>query len=68
VKTYLDCCPCFLRQALGAARRAEASVGQQGRIFLLQAKCPIIADDLGVREGGLVVKAADAFGGGRPVP
>jgi len=29
VKTYLDCYPCFLRQALAAARLAEASEPQQ---------------------------------------
>ncbi|KHD08938.1 hypothetical protein PN36_09880 [Candidatus Thiomargarita nelsonii] len=34
MKTYLDCYPCFLRQALNAARRAEASEDQQRRILL----------------------------------
>jgi uncharacterized protein with ATP-grasp and redox domains len=29
MKTYLDCYPCFLRQALDAARLAEADEGQQ---------------------------------------
>jgi uncharacterized protein with ATP-grasp and redox domains len=33
MKTYLDCYPCFLRQALSAARRAGASVEQQRRIL-----------------------------------
>jgi len=34
MKTYLDCYPCFLRQALNAARRAEASDDQQRQILL----------------------------------
>ncbi|MBK1720702.1 damage-control phosphatase ARMT1 family protein [Thiocystis violacea] len=34
MKTYLDCYPCFLRQALSAARRAGASPEQQRRIVL----------------------------------
>ena len=34
MKTYLDCYPCFLRQALGAARRAHASVELQRQILL----------------------------------
>ena len=28
MKTYLDCFPCMLRQALEAARMAEADAGQ----------------------------------------
>jgi len=34
MRTYPDCYPCFLRQALSAARRAGASVEQQQRILL----------------------------------
>lgn len=34
MKTYLDCYPCFLRQALSAARRADASDDQQRKILL----------------------------------
>jgi uncharacterized protein with ATP-grasp and redox domains len=34
MKTYLDCYPCFLRQALSAARRADASEAQQRQILL----------------------------------
>jgi uncharacterized protein with ATP-grasp and redox domains len=34
MKTYLDCYPCFLRQALSAARQADASVELQRRILL----------------------------------
>ena len=34
MKTYLDCYPCFLRQALNAARRANASDDQQRQILL----------------------------------
>jgi uncharacterized protein with ATP-grasp and redox domains len=34
MKTYLDCYPCFLRQALSAARRAGASDDQQRLILL----------------------------------
>ena len=34
MKTYLDCYPCFLRQALSAARRADASADQQRQILL----------------------------------
>ena len=34
MKTYLDCYPCFLRQALSAARRAHASVELQRHILL----------------------------------
>ena len=34
MKTYLDCYPCLLRQALSAARRAGASENQQHRILL----------------------------------
>lgn len=34
MKTYLDCYPCFLRQALSAARRAQASEELQRRILL----------------------------------
>jgi uncharacterized protein with ATP-grasp and redox domains len=68
VKTYLDCYPCFLRQALSAARRGAAPAKRQSRIFVLQAKCPVIAGDPGVREGDLVVKAADTLADGRPAP
>ena len=34
MKTYLDCYPCFLRQALSAARRAGASTDQQRQVLL----------------------------------
>lgn len=34
MKTYLDCYPCFLRQALSAARRVQASDDLQRRILL----------------------------------
>ncbi|NEX21114.1 DUF89 family protein [Thiorhodococcus mannitoliphagus] len=34
MKTYLDCYPCFLRQALSAARRAGAAPELQRRILL----------------------------------
>ena len=34
MKTYLDCYPCLLRQALSAARRAGASEDQQHKILL----------------------------------
>ncbi len=34
MKTYLDCYPCFLRQALSAARKAQASDDQQKRILI----------------------------------
>ncbi len=34
MKTYLDCYPCFLRQALSAARHADASEAQQQQILL----------------------------------
>jgi uncharacterized protein with ATP-grasp and redox domains len=34
MKTYLDCYPCFLRQALSAARRAGATTDQQKQILL----------------------------------
>ena len=34
MKTYLDCYPCLLRQALSAARRAGASENQQHRVLL----------------------------------
>ena len=34
MKTYLDCYPCLLRQALSAARRAGASENQQHKILL----------------------------------
>ena len=34
MKAYLDCYPCFLRQALSAARRAGASDDQQRLILL----------------------------------
>lgn len=34
MKTYLDCYPCFLRQALSAARQADASVELQRHILL----------------------------------
>jgi damage-control phosphatase, subfamily I len=33
MKTYLDCYPCFLRQALSATRRADASAEQQHEIL-----------------------------------
>lgn len=33
VRTYLDCYPCFLRQALDAARRAGADDTQQGAVL-----------------------------------
>jgi uncharacterized protein with ATP-grasp and redox domains len=35
MKTYLDCYPCFLRQALSASRRAGATVEQQQQILHL---------------------------------
>jgi uncharacterized protein with ATP-grasp and redox domains len=34
MKTYLDCYPCFLRQALSAARRGGASTEEQHGILL----------------------------------
>jgi len=34
MKTYLDCYPCYLRQALSAARRAGATVEQQHDLLL----------------------------------
>ncbi|MFT6910610.1 MAG: hypothetical protein ACJAS1_007343 [Oleiphilaceae bacterium] len=34
MKTYLDCYPCFLKQALSAARRADAAEEQQKDILL----------------------------------
>jgi uncharacterized protein with ATP-grasp and redox domains len=34
MKTYLDCYPCFLRQALSAARRAGATEADQHGILL----------------------------------
>lgn len=34
MKTYLDCYPCFLRQALSAARRAGATQAQQRQVLL----------------------------------
>jgi len=34
MKTYLDCYPCFLRQALSASRHAQASVELQREILL----------------------------------
>lgn len=34
MKTYLDCYPCFLRQALSAARRASATEDQQRQILI----------------------------------
>jgi len=34
MKTYLDCYPCFMRQALSAARRADASTEEQHGILL----------------------------------
>ena len=33
MKTYLDCFPCMLRQALEAARMAEADAGQQRAVL-----------------------------------
>jgi uncharacterized protein with ATP-grasp and redox domains len=33
MKTYLDCLPCMLRQALEAARMADANVGQQRAVL-----------------------------------
>jgi damage-control phosphatase, subfamily I len=33
LKTYFDCYPCFLRQALNAARLSEADVGQQRSVL-----------------------------------
>lgn len=54
MKTYLDCYPCFLRQALSAARRAHASAEQQHGILLetmeqlralpLEATPPVMAE------------------------
>jgi uncharacterized protein with ATP-grasp and redox domains len=45
VKTYLDCFPCMLRQALEAARMAEADAGQQravlNRVMELLAVVPV---------------------------
>ena len=34
MRTYLDCYPCLMRQALSAARRAGASENQQHRVLL----------------------------------
>ena len=46
MKTYLDCYPYFLRQALSPAPI----------FFLLQAKCSVIARNLGVDEGSVILK------------
>ena len=34
MKTYLDCYPCLLRQALSASRRAHASEEQQRKVLV----------------------------------
>jgi uncharacterized protein with ATP-grasp and redox domains len=46
MKTYLDCYPCFLRQALSAARRASASAEEQRGILLeaMDRLCSLPAD------------------------
>jgi len=33
MRTYLDCYPCFLRQALAAAQLVEANEGQQKAVL-----------------------------------
>ncbi|MFN2218154.1 MAG: damage-control phosphatase ARMT1 family protein [Anaerolineae bacterium] len=45
--------------AKGQANYETLSTTPAPTCFLLQAKCPVIADDLGVDQGGIVVKAAD---------
>ena len=47
---------------MGAANAAPAE--RQSRIFLLQAKCPVIAADLGVKPGDVVVKASNGLARG----
>ena len=46
LKTYLDCIPCFVRQALEASRMATND----------EVKCPTIARDIRARIGDIVVK------------
>ena len=64
MKTYLDCFPCMLRQALEAARMAEADAGQQRAVlnrvmelfFLLQVKCPVLGREVGAEVGSIILK------------
>jgi len=46
VKIYLDCIPCFVRQALEASRMATND----------EVKCPTIARNIRARIGDIVVK------------
>ena len=70
MKTSLDCIPCFVRQALEAAKLVSSNAADhekgQGNfetlsnepypiIFLFQAKCPVIAAHAHVPIGTLVV-------------
>ena len=66
MKTYLECIPCFMQQALRAGRMATDSKGQgnyeglsdinRPLFFLLKAKCKVISKDLGVNKNDIILK------------
>ena len=59
MKTYLDCYPCFLRQALDAARLVGADERPQEAVLhrLLDDLChPVAAREMGVSLGSIVLK------------
>jgi len=51
--------------AKGQANYESLSSSTAPICFLLQAKCPVIADDLGVEQGAVVIKASRTLAGGR---
>jgi uncharacterized protein with ATP-grasp and redox domains len=69
MRTYLDCIPCFFRQALEAARISGAdmilskgqgnfeALSEEKRpiFFMLMAKCPVVAKDIGCNVGDIVL-------------
>ena len=77
MKTFLDCIPCFVRQALDSARLAtddeknhEQVVRETLRLtadldknifFILKAKCPVIARDLGCKVGEMILQKSNSF-------
>ncbi len=62
MRTYLDCYPCFLRQALDAARFAGASGEQQAKV--LQETLEMLKHCAGA---DIVITTAQVFGRKAPV-
>jgi hypothetical protein len=54
MRTYLDCIPCFFKQALVGNFEA-LSEENLPIFFLFMAKCPVVAKDVGCNIGDIIL-------------